>query len=288
MKICLVEFTLSYPNHGALSSYHDVLESYYWGFNALGFQVERRGNQIIPDAINIIFGFQIPLQLGLIDSYPENTIFINFERLAGGYHLEMERVVGKKFQIWDYSDANMAIWNSIETKFPVYFAKVAYAPILEKVPSNVPQDIDFLFYGSLTPERLGVISKITKMRKDLSHLSVVTLISIYGKQRDEFIARSKVVLNISHQVNFEIVRVSYLLANKKPVLCYSDNETLQVEPDLKNNCLKFVNANSVYEECELLIFDEKYREAYAAKCYQIFKQRDVKQVIKDYFAMHKY
>ena len=284
MRICLVEFTLSYPNHGALSSYHDVLESYYWGFNALGFQVERRGNQIIPDALNIIFGYQIPLQLGLIDSYPENTIFMNFERLAAsGHSLQMERIIGKRFQIWDYSDANIAIWNSIETKFPVYFAKVAYAPILEKVPSNIPQDIDFLFYGSLTPERLSVISKITKMRSDLTHFSVVTLMSIYGKQRDEFIARSKVVLNISHQVNFEIVRVSYLLANKKPVLCYSDTEALQVEPDLKNNCLKFVNANNIYEECERLILNEEYRNFYAENCYQIFKKRDVKNIIKEFF-----
>ena len=286
MRICLVEFTLSYPNHGALSSYHDVLESYYWGFNALGFQVERRGNQIIPDALNIIFGYQIPLQLGLIDSYPENTIFMNFERLAAsGHSLQMERIIGKRFQIWDYSDANIAIWNSIETKFPVYFAKVAYAPILEKVPSNIPQDIDFLFYGSLTPERLSVISKITKMRSDLTHFSVVTLMSIYGKQRDEFIARSKVVLNISHQVNFEIVRVSYLLANKKPVLCYSDTEALQVEPDLKNNCLKFVNANNIYEECERLILNEEYRNFYAENCYQIFKKRDVKNIIKEFFKM---
>ena len=286
MRICLVEFTLSYPNHGALSSYHDVLESYYWGFNALGFQVERRGNQIIPDALNIIFGYQIPLQLGLIDSYPENTIFMNFERLAAsGHSLQMERIIGKRFQIWDYSDANIAIWNSIETKFPVYFAKVAYAPILEKIPSNVPQDIDFLFYGSLTPERLSVISKITKMRSDLTHFSVVTLMSIYGKQRDEFIARSKVVLNISHQVNFEIVRVSYLLANKKPVLCYSDTEALQVEPDLKNNCLKFVNANNIYEECERLILNEEYRNFYAENCYQIFKKRDVKNIIKEFFKM---
>ena len=286
MRICLVEFTLSYPNHGALSSYHDVLESYYWGFNALGFQVERRGNQIIPDALNIIFGYQIPLQLGLIDSYPENTIFMNFERLAAsGHSLQMEIIIGKRFQIWDYSDANIAIWNSIETKFPVYFAKVAYAPILEKVPSNIPQDIDFLFYGSLTPERLSVISKITKMRSDLTHFSVVTLMSIYGKQRDEFIARSKVVLNISHQVNFEIVRVSYLLANKKPVLCYSDTEALQVEPDLKNNCLKFVNANNIYEECERLILNEEYRNFYAENCYQIFKKRDVKNIIKEFFKM---
>ena len=285
MKICLVEYTLSYPNHGALSSYHDVLESYYWGFNALGFQVERRGNQIIGDAINIIFGYQIPIQLGLIDSYPENTIFINFERLAGGYSLEMEKIVGQRFQVWDYSDANMSIWKSIATKFPVYFAKIAYAPILEKVPSNVIQDIDFLFYGSLTPERREVISKITKMRNDLSHLSVVTLISIYGKQRDEFIARSKVVLNISHQVNFEIVRVSYLLANKKPVLCYTDNKMLQVEEDLKDNCLKFVDANNVYDECELLISDQIYRDTYAEKCYQIFKNRDVMQVIKDFFKL---
>lgn len=283
MKICLVEYTLSYPRHGALSSYHEIIESYYWGFLALGFQVERRGNTIIPDALNLIFGYQIPLQLGLIDSYPENTILLNFERLAGGYALEMERVVGRKFQIWDYSESNMAVWASIETKFPVYFARISYAPILERIKSDVEQDIDFLFYGSLTHERLKVIEKITKMKNDLSYPSVVTLISIYGKQRDEFIARSKIILNISHQVNFEIVRVSYLLANKKPVLCFSDNEDLQVEEDLLNDCLKFVNSNTVYEESERLLSDEVYRNKYSESCYRTFKQRDVRQVIMKFF-----
>ena len=173
----------------------------------------------------------------------------------------------------------------IPTKFPVYFAKISYAPTLEKVSINVVQDIDFLFYGSISHERLDVLRNITKMRDDLSYPSVVTLTSIYGKQRDDFISRSKVILNISHQINFEIVRVSYLLANKKAVLCVSDYEGLQVEDDLKNNCLNFVKTEDIFEECEHLLSDDTYRNNYAEHCYQVFKKRDVREVIMEFFKM---
>jgi len=56
------------------------------------------------------------------------------------------------------------------------------------------------------------------MRQDLFSVSFVVFIGVYGNQRDGFISRSKLVLNISTNASFEIVRISYLLANCNPVI----------------------------------------------------------------------
>ena len=284
MKICLVEFNLAYPNSGSLSSYTEVVESYHWGFHALGFAVERRVNHHNPEARNIIFGYQIPIQLGLIDTYPSDTIFFNLERLVGVDPSDpWSNTVASKFQIWDYSHSNADFWNMLSTIYPVFFAKTSYAPILEKIAHNIPLDIDVLFYGSLTQTRLESLNRIAVMRQNLTGMSICTLSYIYGKQRDDFIARSKVILNFSNGINFEIVRVSYLLANRKAVLCIADGDGVQVEEDLRHGALKFVKTRDVFEVCQDLVYDDEGREKYATAGYEIFKQRDIRDVIKSFF-----
>lgn len=283
MKICLVQYNPFYPKVGILDAYNEVVESYHWGFAALGHSVERRVNHFDPQALNIVFGFQIPLQLGLIDSFPDNTIFFNMERYAGkslfgtGAHH-----VANKFQIWDYSQANVDTWNLLGPKFPAYYAKTAYAPNLEKVPSGLEQDIDVLYYGNITPDRFDALHHIAGLRPDLTGLSVMTLCNVWGKQRDEFIARAKVVVNFSRGNIFEIVRVSYLMANRKAVICdYSDE--LEIEADLRGGGLNFVKTADIQAACLALVEDDAKREAYALQGYELIKQRDIRTVITDFF-----
>jgi len=284
MNVCLVQYNPFYPKVGILDAYNEVVESYHWGFAALGHRVVRRVNSFDPEALNIVFGFQIPLQLGLIDAFPPNTIFFNMERYAGmslvgtGAHH-----VANRFQIWDYSQGNVASWNAVMPKFPAYYAQTAYAPNLEKVPAGLTQDIDVLYYGNITADRFDALHKISGLRPDLTGLSVMTLCNVWGAQRDEFIARSKVVVNFSRGNIFEIVRVSYLMANKKAVICdFSDD--LQIEDDLRrDNTLRFVRSAELQSACQALVADAAAREAYAAQGYERFKQRDIRQVITGFF-----
>ena len=286
MKICLVEFNLAFPYPGSLSSYNEVIESYFWGFNALGIPVERRVNHHDPDARNIVFGYQIPIQLGLLDTYPSDTIFYNLERLVGVDPADIwSRTIAARFQIWEYSHSNMDFWNSLNPIFPVYFAKTSYAPILEKIKNDVPLDIDVLFYGGLTPTRSNLLREIAVMRGNLTGLSICTLSYIYGAQRDDFIARSKVVLNFSSCVNFEIVRVSYLLANRKAVLCITDGDGVEVEDDLRDGALRFVKSPDIFDVCQALVQDDVGRERYANMGYDTFKKRDIRDVITGFFVI---
>src|SRR5262249_16785613 len=52
-------------------------------------------------------------------------------------------------------------------------------------------------------------------------VKVETAFGVYGGERDRLIARSKVVLNVHYHESkvFEVVRVSYLLANGRFVVC---------------------------------------------------------------------
>jgi hypothetical protein len=283
MKVCLVQYNPFYPKVGILDAYNEVVESYHWGFAALGHQVDRRMNHFDPEALNIVFGFQIPLQLGLIDTFPENTIFFNMERYAGqSLAGTAAEYVARKYWIWDYAQGNVDAWNALQPRRPAFYAQTAYAPNLEKVPTSVEQDIDVLYYGNITPDRSESLHKIAALRRDLTGLSVMTLCNVWGKQRDEFIARSKVVVNFSRGNIFEVVRVSYLMANRKAVVC-DYTEELEIEPDL-NGVLRFVKTPDILATCQALVEDDAARAAYAAQGYEAIKRRDIRAVIAQAFA----
>jgi hypothetical protein len=294
MKICLVQYNPFYPKVGMLDSYNEVVESYVWGFTALGYDVKRLINHFDPDALNIVFGFFIPYQLGLIDTFPANTIFLNLERHT---HFELATLintpidhVASKYQIWDYDQGNVAVINALNPKFPAYYAKISYAPNLEKIPNDAMPEIDVLYYGGLSSYRYDALSRVAAMRPDFSGLSVMVLRNVWGKLRDEFIARSKVIINISGSGSafggsiFEIVRVSYLLANKKAVVCVKGDEHDQIEADLLSGPLKFVNTSEIQNTCQTLIEDDTTRAQYAEQCYDLFRKRDIREVITQYFA----
>jgi len=282
MKICLVQYNPYYPKMGMMDAYNEVVASYNWGFAALGQQVEHRINHFNPEALNIVFGASIPMQLGLIDSFPDNTIFVNLERYS---HRNLANTsaayVASKYQIWDYSTSNLVAWNAIATRHPVYHAPVSYAPNLEKISHDVEQDIDVLYYGKVMNSRFNLLAEISKMREDLTGLSVTTLSNIWGQQRDDFIARAKIVFNPSEGNIFEIVRVSYLMSNKKAVIC-TPVPDMEIEDDIRT-VLRFVPPEQLFENCNALVENASTRTEYALACYEVFKQRDVRQVIQNFF-----
>src|SRR5439155_882319 len=71
------------------------------------------------------------------------------------------------------------------------------------------QDIDVLFYGSLNERRAAVLRELAR------HANVRARFGIYGAERDQLIARAKVVLNLHFYEAqlMEQVRIAYLLNN---------------------------------------------------------------------------
>ncbi len=262
------------------------MESLRWGFNDLGFPCTVRKNAYEHGAINILFGWMLQVAMGYIDELPANSILFNLEQystidLRGRY---VPTVAAERFQIWDYSLANIPRWQELNPKYPPYYARVSYSPTLSRIPYRQNEDIDIVYIGSLDPRRSrSLIASCDSMNRN----SLVSLSSVWGAQRDEFISRAKLLLNISNgdsQFNiFEIVRVSYYLANKKAVVCELPDEfDINIEEDMRR-VLRMVPMREFGAVCDELVHDHVARKIYAEECYEVFRQRDVRQVIKEFF-----
>lgn len=266
-------------------SFMEVIESLWWGFHELGFECTFRLNQLDRDCVNIAFGWVAAFNCGLAHTYPQDTILYNFEQWSGDQlevNSELQKIADK-FQIWDYSLGNIHKWKALNPKYTPYYAKVSFAPNLVKI-NPVEEDIDILYIGSMDAARARKISAC-QANVGLNRNSVVTVSGIWGKRRDDFMARSKLLLNLSYPDSphtiFEIVRVSYYLANKKAVVC-EYHPALEIEDDMKK-VLKFAKANDIPVVCDDLVHNPEKRRAYAAECFDVFRERDVRDVIKGFF-----
>jgi hypothetical protein len=78
------------------------------------------------------------------------------------------------------------------------------------------EDIDVLFYGSLNERRQAILQALRSR-----DVKAEAAFGVYDSQRDRLIARAKIVLNLHYYESkvFEVVRVSYLLANGRFVVC---------------------------------------------------------------------
>ena len=146
-----------------------------------------------PRRPNIIFGLQM-LPVDTIRKLPSETIVYNFEQMRNvkaadivpQLHLAAERL-----RIWEYSEGNVEGWRALGAK-NVFVAPVSYAPILQRIPRAPTQDIDVLIYGMPGKDRLDAFHYIAH-----SGLTTVFVAGLYGKARDDLIARSKTIVNIN-------------------------------------------------------------------------------------------
>jgi hypothetical protein len=179
--------------------------------------------------------------------------------------------IAKKFQIWDYSAANIPSWNSLNPAYSVRYMPIGYAPLLSRIPKEERQDIDVLIYGSVSDRRLSVFSYLTK-----AQISSVFAYRIYGSGRDSLIARSKIVLNIGNSDGqiFEIVRVSFLMANSKAVISDFSSGS-HIESDIVNG-LVFARTGGLVQACRLLLADEERRIQTERQGFECISRRDIR------------
>jgi hypothetical protein len=97
---------------------------------------------------------------------------------------------------------------------------------------------------------------------------------VYGADRDAWIARSKIVLNLHYwdAKIFEIVRVSYLLANRRAVVSERGADWA-LERDLESG-IAFADYDGIVDRCVELLGDERSRRDLAQQGYQVFSARD--------------
>ncbi len=265
------------PRAHGLNGYKELIETVAWGLEQLGHRVSYAVNETARDATNIIFGAQV-MPMAALERLPRGTIIYNLEQLRGLPQIRQEiryYANAPHFEVWDYTQANAASWHALGRQ--VKIVPIGYAPILSRIPKPPRQDIDVLIYGMSGERRMQTVHALS-----LRGLSTVFVSGLYGAARDELISRTRIVLNINLYAAsriFEIVRVSYLLANRKAVVSDLDADT-SVDDDIRP-AVKFVSSLAeLMNVCESLARNDQERAKLEELGFSCISRRDVREILK--------
>jgi acetyltransferase-like isoleucine patch superfamily enzyme len=274
-KMQFAVLIISPPEYSHSQAFLEVAESFHYGLIALGHDsILTTG--VSQDRLHIVFGAILlpsyPLEL------PSNSIIYNLEQLSSDSPwLTPEMLdIFRSFTMWDYSQLNIERFALLGLT-NIQHVPIGYISQLSRIEQRPieNQDIEVLFYGSMNERRLNIINQLQTVG-----VKVHTAFDTYGIERDQLIARSKVILNVHFypaQV-FEIVRVSYLLANKKFVI--SEDAQDSTEVDYFRPGVVFTSYENLVETCVDYLRKPEERLAIAAKGLQLMQQRDQSVYLK--------
>ena len=265
--------------HG-LNGYKEVIETVTWGLEQLGHQVTYEVNKFVTSSTNIIFGAQVVPIAGL-KQLPKKTIIYNFEQMRG---LQVDQIREQlsycarteDFEVWDYSHVNLATWQALG-RYKVKIVPVGYAPILSRIHKASHQDIDVLIYGLTSERRLQLFDALSRLG-----LTTVFVSGLYGSARDNLISRAKIVLNINMYTTsriFEVVRVSYLLANKKAVVADLDTNT-SIDDDIRAAVYCATSWQGLPGACLKLVESEAERFKLEEFGFSVICRRNIESILK--------
>ena len=252
----------------------DMGEAYQWALRELGYEASCAQGAVSLDRVNLLFaGFGVPLR-EYRRSGLKHAININLEQVgttlpiavtAGAFQLLRE------FPVWDYSRRNL-------DQLPKYgiadvqHVPVGYCPLWERLP-RVEEDIDVVFYGALSRRRLDVLKQLEAMGLKVAYPRRYDEWTV--AQRDEYISRAKVVLNLSfyEQVHIlEEVRISFLFANRKAVVSEIRPDTYAEDDILAG--LAAAPIDDIAALCAALCADAARRESLGEAGYRAIRSRD--------------
>lgn len=231
-------------------------------FAALGFEApvvtdpaHINGRAVVLGA-NLLPRITSPLPPGLI-LYNLEQVDENSPWLKSGYADFL-----KRYPVWDYSARNIERLKSCG--IDAALCGIGYMPGLTRIPP-AQEDIDVLFIGSMNPRRMQLLEQIARRGMLVKGLS-----GLYGEERDALVARAKIILNIHHYDAqlFEIVRVSYLLANRKCVVSETGRD-VELETPLAEG-VAFTDAAGLADTCFDLLQHPEKRTAFGERGFACF------------------
>ncbi len=256
-------------------AFQEVAETLMHALQRMGAPARISTNLVDSRAVNIVLGWHL-LSEDAMAQLPEQTVLYNMEQLDEQNRALLARllVLGNRFEIWDYSRRNLEILLRSGFHGSLKHAPVGFVEELSRIPKLSEQDIDVLFYGSINERRAKVLEGIRSQG-----LRVEAVFGVYGAERDALIARSKVILNMHYYDSsiFEIVRVSYLLANRKAVVaeCHSGTD---VDPILRQ-AVRAVSYPDLVEACVDLVRDDRARSELEERGCSIFSAQREEEIL---------
>jgi hypothetical protein len=233
------------PGYVHSQAFSELAESLHHALLALGHdsvlstRTDNRRRRHIVFGANLLVKRPQPLH--------EDSILYNLEQLGpdSPWDTPAYRELLSRYRVWDYAQSN--IRRLAENGIAAEHLPVGWMPQLKRIPER-GRDLDVLFYGVVNQRRADVLDALVARG-----LRLHVLTDVYGRERDAWIARSRVVLNLHHYPAnlFEVVRVSYLLGNGVCVLSERGDDAELEQPyqgavafadyaDLPDACLALV------------------------------------------------
>ncbi|MDX2097008.1 MAG: glycosyltransferase [Leptolyngbyaceae cyanobacterium bins.59] len=246
-------------------AFWEIAEAIHYGLLTLGYDSILTAETTTPDRWHIILGSN------LLPFFPTEiaprSIFYNLEQIfPGSPWLKPELVeLFRQYPLWDYSQNNLKALTQMGIDHALYLP-IGYVPELTRIPSE-EEEIDVLFFGTPNDRRQFILEQLQNRGV------VVKVISeVYGAERDRWIARAKMVLNIHlYEARvFELVRASYLFANHKFVISEEGHDP---EENLFSEGLVFAPYDQLVETCLQFLNKPESREKIAQRGFELMTQR---------------
>jgi hypothetical protein len=143
------------------------------------------------------------------------------------------------------------------------------------VDPATPTDIDAVFYGLVNARRRAILDALARR-----NVRTYVLQNAYGAERDAYVARAKIVLNIhvTAEAVFEMPRAIHALANRR--LLVSEATQDDSIADLLDGMV-MGEASDLPELCRALLDDDARRSQLAERGFQLFARRDFTATVRE-------
>lgn len=204
----------------------DTCKLLCYGLEELGHDCSIRQNNLEPSRLNIIVGghhLAAPenvLQIAAVGDYivfqteviKEDTV--NLTNTREHFEEVYLPLLQRAKSVWEGASTNLRTLEGLGVRTQTYVG--GYVAAMEEIIHKRNKDIDFFFYGSITPHRREMLDKLRA-----TGCSLHTEFDIPAFYRNDLIARSRVVLSprqgdVMNQLPYG--RICYLLNNRMPVV----------------------------------------------------------------------
>jgi hypothetical protein len=266
------------PGYAHSAAFAEVAESIHYGLLALGHDSVLTQETMLPGRQHIVLGSN------LLPHYPHplapDAILYNLEQIEIGSGWLQPALLDlfRQHTVWDYSEQNALALASLGITVQKILP-IGYVPQLTRLPRVPAQDIDVLFFGSINPRREQVLQQMRERG-----LQVHAPFGVYGAERDQLIARAKLLLNVHYYEAkvLEMVRISYLLANHCTVL--SEHSANRVEDAQLARGVAFADyADLAQRACDLLAEPEQCRRL-AQAGFELMQERQMTTYLRQALA----
>jgi hypothetical protein len=264
---------VSPANYPHTEATREVAESIYYGLVSLGHDAVLTGHTDCPGARHIVL---CPHLLPHVETpLAPGSILYNLEQIGPGGAGMQPRLLDlfRQHPVWDYSRRNIEELAHLGIR-DVRHLPIGYVPQLSRIPRD-EEDIDVLFYGSLNDRRQAILQALRNRG-----VKVEAAFGVYGSQRDRLIARAKVVLNLHYYESkvFEVVRVSYLLANRRFVVCERGCDPAE-DAEFAQGVV-FADYGDLVDTCVAYLARADELERIARAGFEVMVRRDMREYLR--------